>query len=172
MSIDLDDTEIKNDNVEINYDTVLNAIYKQLQGLYSNYVVFKSVSSIPSSGVHFEDGTELYPNFAINQISSIPIPDTKNFWWLDYLFAIEYRHAEDLTAISDLDEILNEVGFNLNENLWYLEDIKTWIKNPSIDKGEGVLSFTFNVRIRVRKEELEDLMRHLTINDKENQTEV
>ena len=147
--------------MDINYDTVLNAIYKQLQKLYPEYTVYKNLISNPE-----------YPNFFINQISVIPIPDTKNFWWLDYLFAIEYRHAEDLTIAMNLEETLNEVGFNLNENLWYLEDIKTWIKDPSINKGEGVLSFTFNVRIRVRKEELEELMRTLTINDKENQTEV
>lgn len=147
--------------MDINYDTVLNAIYKQLQKLYPEYTVYKNLISNPE-----------YPNFFINQISVIPIPDTKNFWWLDYLFAIEYRHAEDLTIAMNLEEKLDEVGFNLNENLWYLEDIKTWIKDPSINKGEGVLSFTFNVRIRVRKEELEKLMRTLTINDKENQTEV
>lgn len=147
--------------MDINYDTVLNAIYKQLQKLYPEYTVYKNLISNPE-----------YPNFFINQISVIPIPDTKNFWWLDYLFAIEYRHAEDLTIAMNLEETLDEVGFNLNENLWYLEDIKTWIKDPSINKGEGVLSFTFNVRIRVRKEELEELMRTLTINDKENQTEV
>lgn len=147
--------------MDINYDTVLNAIYKQLQKLYPEYTVYKNLISNPD-----------YPNFFINQISVIPIPDTKNFWWLDYLFAIEYRHAEDLTIAMNLEETLDEVGFNLNENLWYLEDIKTWIKDPSINKGEGVLSFTFNVRIRVRKEELEELMRTLTINDKENQTEV
>lgn len=147
--------------MDINYDTVLNAIYKQLQKLYPEYTVYKNLISNPE-----------YPNFFINQISVIPIPDTKNFWWLDYLFAIEYRHAEDLTIAMNLEEKLDEVGFNLNENLWYLEDIKTWIKDPSINKGEGVLSFTFNVRIRVRKEELEELMRTLTINDKENQTEV
>lgn len=147
--------------MDINYDTVLNAIYKQLQKLYPEYTVYKNLISNPE-----------HPNFFINQISVIPIPDTKNFWWLDYLFAIEYRHAEDLTIAMNLEETLDEVGFNLNENLWYLEDIKTWIKDPSINKGEGVLSFTFNVRIRVRKEELEELMRTLTINDKENQTEV
>lgn len=147
--------------MDINYDTVLNAIYKQLQKLYPEYTVYKNLISNPE-----------YPNFFINQISVIPIPDTKNFWWLDYLFAIEYRHAEDLTIAMNLEEKLDEVGFNLNENLWYLENIKTWIKDPSINKGEGVLSFTFNVRIRVRKEELEELMRTLTINDKENQTEV
>lgn len=147
--------------MDINYDTVLNAIYKQLQKLYPEYTVYKNLISNPE-----------YPNFFINQISVIPIPDTKNFWWLDYLFAIEYRHAEDLTIAMNLEETLDEVGFNLNENLWYLEGIKTWIKDPSINKGEGVLSFTFNVRIRVRKEELEELMRTLTINDKENQTEV
>lgn len=147
--------------MDINYDTVLNAIYKQLQKLYPEYTAYKNLISNPE-----------YPNFFINQISVIPIPDTKNFWWLDYLFAIEYRHAEDLTIAMNLEEKLDEVGFNLNENLWYLEDIKTWIKDPSINKGEGVLSFTFNVRIRVRKEELEELMRTLTINDKENQTEV
>lgn len=147
--------------MDINYDTVLNAIYKQLQKLYPEYTVYKNLISNPE-----------YPDFFINQISVIPIPDTKNFWWLDYLFAIEYRHAEDLTIAMNLEETLDEVGFNLNENLWYLEDIKTWIKDPSINKGEGVLSFTFNVRIRVRKEELEELMRTLTINDKENQTEV
>lgn len=147
--------------MDINYDTVLNAIYKQLQKLYPEYTVYKNLIS-----------NHEYPNFFINQISVIPIPDTKNFWWLDYLFAIEYRHAEDLTIAMNLEETLDEVGFNLNENLWYLEDIKTWIKDPSINKGEGVLSFTFNVRIRVRKEELEELMRTLTINDKENQTEV
>lgn len=147
--------------MDINYDTVLNAIYKQLQKLYPEYTVYKNLISNPE-----------YPNFFINQISVIPIPDTKNFWWLDYLFAIEYRHAEDLTIAMNLEETLDEVGFNLNENLWYLEDIKTWIKDPSINKGEGVLSFTFNVRIRVRKEELEELMRTLTINDKENQMEV
>lgn len=147
--------------MDINYDTVLNAIYKQLQKLYPEHTVYKNLISNPD-----------YPNFFINQISVIPIPDTKNFWWLDYLFAIEYRHAEDLTIAMNLEETLDEVGFNLNENLWYLEDIKTWIKDPSINKGEGVLSFTFNVRIRVRKEELEELMRTLTINDKENQTEV
>jgi hypothetical protein len=147
--------------MDINYDTVLNAIYKQLQKLYPEYTVYKNLISNPE-----------YPNFFINKISVIPIPDTKNFWWLDYLFAIEYRHAEDLTIAMNLEEKLDEVGFNLNENLWYLEDIKTWIKDPSINKGEGVLSFTFNVRIRVRKEELEELMRTLTINDKENQTEV
>lgn len=147
--------------MDINYDTVLNAIYKQLQKLYPEYTVYKNLISNPD-----------YPNFFINQISVIPIPDTKNFWWLDYLFAIEYRHAEDLTIAMNLEETLDEVGFNLNENLWYLDDIKTWIKDPSINKGEGVLSFTFNVRIRVRKEELEELMRTLTINDKENQTEV
>ncbi len=147
--------------MDINYDTVLNAIYKQLQKLYPEYTVYKNLISNPE-----------YPDFFINQISVIPIPDTKNFWWLDYLFAIEYRHAEDLTIAMNLEEKLDEVGFNLNENLWYLEDIKTWIKDPSINKGEGVLSFTFNVRIRVRKEELEELMRTLTINDKENQTEV
>lgn len=147
--------------MDINYDTVLNAIYKQLQKLYPEYTVYKNLISNPE-----------YPNFFINQISVIPIPDTKNFWWLDYLFAIEYRHAEDLTIAMNLEETLDGVGFNLNENLWYLEDIKTWIKDPSINKGEGVLSFTFNVRIRVRKEELEELMRTLTINDKENQTEV
>lgn len=147
--------------MDINYDTVLNAIYKQLQKLYPEYTVYKNLISNPE-----------YPNFFINQISVIPIPDTKNFWWLDYLFAIEYRHAEDLTIAMNLEETLDEVGFNLNENLWYLEDIKTWIKDPSINKGEGVLSFTFNVRIRVRKEELEELMRTLTINYKENQTEV
>lgn len=147
--------------MDINYDTVLNAIYKQLQKLYPEYTVYKNLISNPD-----------YPNFFINQISVIPIPDTKNFWWLDYLFAIEYRHAEDLTIAMNLEETLDEVGFNLNENLWYLEDIKTWIKDPSINKGEGVLSFTFNVRIRVRKEELEELMRTLTINNKENQTEV
>nr|DAZ69201.1 MAG TPA: tail completion protein [Caudoviricetes sp.] len=147
--------------MDINYDTVLNAIYKQLQKLYPEYTVYKNLISNPE-----------YPDFFINQISVVPIPDTKNFWWLDYLFAIEYRHAEDLTIAMNLEETLDEVGFNLNENLWYLEDIKTWIKDPSINKGEGVLSFTFNVRIRVRKEELEELMRTLTINDKENQTEV
>lgn len=147
--------------MDINYDTVLNAIYKQLQKLYPEYTVYKNLISNPE-----------YPNFFINQISVIPIPDTKNFWWLDYLFAIEYRHAEDLTVAMNLEETLDEVGFNLNENLWYLDDIKTWIKDPSINKGEGVLSFTFNVRIRVRKEELEVLMQKLTINDKENQTEV
>lgn len=147
--------------MDINYDTVLNAIYKQLQKLYPEYTVYKNLISNPE-----------YPNFFINQISVIPIPDTKNFWWLDYLFAIEYRHAEDLTIAMNLEETLDEVGFNLNDNLWYLEGIKTWIKDPSINKGEGVLSFTFNVRIRVRKEELEELMRTLTINDKENQTEV
>lgn len=147
--------------MDINYDTVLNAIYKQLQKLYPEYTVYKNLISNPE-----------YPNFFINQISVIPIPDTKNFWWLDYLFAIEYRHAEDLTVAMNLEETLDEVGFNLNENLWYLDDIKTWIKDPSINKGEGVLSFTFNVRIRVRKEELEALMQKLTINDKENQTEV
>lgn len=147
--------------MDINYDTVLNAIYKQLQKLYPEYTVYKNLISNPE-----------YPNFFINQISVIPIPDTKIFWWLDYLFAIEYRHAEDLTVAMNLEETLDEVGFNLNENLWYLDDIKTWIKDPSINKGEGVLSFTFNVRIRVRKEELEVLMQKLTINDKENQTEV
>lgn len=147
--------------MDINYDTVLNAIYKQLQKLYPEYTVYKNLISNPE-----------YPNFFINQISVIPIPDTKNFWWLDYLFSIEYRHAEDLTIAMNLEETLDEVGFNLNENLWYLEDIKTWIKDPSINKGEGVISFTFNVRIRVRKEELEELMRTLTINYKENQTEV
>lgn len=172
MSIDLDDTEIKNDNVEINYDTVLNAIINQLKKLYPDYTIIKNLSSLPSNDSYYEDVYELYPNFFVNQISVTSVPDTKNFWWLDYLFAIEYRHAPQLKEVLNLQETLDEIGFSLNEKLWYLEDIKTWIKNPSIDKGEGVLSFTFNVRIRVRKEELEDLMRHLTINDKENQTEV
>lgn len=161
MSIDLDDTEIKVDSVEINYDTVLNAIRNQLKKIYPDYYIYKDLMFVSN-----------YPNFFINQIQVIPIPDTKNFWWLDYLFAIEYRHAKDLTIVGNLEEILDEIGFNLNENLWYLEDIKTWIKNPSVDKGEGILSFNFNVRIRVRKEELEALMQKLTINDKENQTEV
>lgn len=161
MDVNLDDTEIKVDNVEINYDTVLNAIRNQLKNLYPDYYIYKDLMFVSK-----------YPNFFINQIQVIPIPDTKNFWWLDYLFAIEYRHAKDLTIVDNLEEILDEIGFNLNENLWYLEDIKTWIKNPSVDKGEGILSFNFNVRIRVRKEELEVLMQKLTINDKENQTEV
>lgn len=157
--------------MEISYDTVLNAIYKQLQEIYPDYIIFKNLSSL-QEGINVEDGSSPYPNFFINQIQAIPTPDTKNFWWLDYLFSIEYRHAEDLTIIGDLEQILDEVGFNLNEKLWYLKYAKTWIKDPSINKGEGVLSFTFNVRIRVRKEELEELMQQLTINDNENQTEV
>lgn len=159
-------------NIDIQYDTVLNAIIKQLKELYPDYTVIKNLSSLPSSDSYYEDSSEFYPNFFVNQISVTPVPDTKNFWWLDYLFAIEYRHVPPLKEALNLQETLDEIGFSLNENLWYLEDIKTWIKDPSINKGEGVLSFTFNVRIRVRKEELEELMRTLTINDKENQTEV
>lgn len=147
--------------MEISYDTVLNAIYKQLQEIYPEYNIYKNLISNPE-----------YPNFFINQIQSIPTPDTKNFWWLDYLFAIEYRHAEDLTIAMNLEETLDEIGFNLNEKLWYLKYAKTWIKDASINKGEGVLSFTFSVRIRVRKEEIQALMQQLTINDNENQTEV
>lgn len=147
--------------MEINYDTVLNAIRKQLRELYPDYKVYTNLIS-----------NQEYPNFFINQIQVIPTPDTRNFWWLDYLFAIEYRHQEDLTIAMNLEDTLNEIGFNLNKNLWYLEYIKTWIKEPSIDKGEGVLSFNFTVRIRVREEELQALMQQLTINDNENQTEV
>lgn len=148
-------------NIEIQYDTVLNAILNQLKKIYPDYKVYKNIISSPK-----------YPNFFVNQIYAIPVPDTKNFWWLDYLFAIEYRQSEDLKVAMNLEETLDEVAFNLNKNLWYLDEIKTWIKNPNTDKGEGVLSFTFNVRIRVRTEELQALMQELTINYKENQMEV
>lgn len=141
--------------INIEYNTVLSSITKKLHSLYPNATIYKD---FPTS--------MKYPNFYANQITVITTPDTQNYWWLDYLIAIEYREDKDLTTVKDLESKLDKISFELSENLFYIDDIKTWIKNIDSKKSDGILSFTFNIRLRARKEVAKTLMQQLKIDTK------
>ena len=91
-----------------------------------------------------------YPNFFINQVSVTPTARGRDRWEIDYLINIRYRHTEDTTAITNLEQKLDEVGLALCMQLTEINlelPVKTY--NRSYEKVDGVCQFFCNIKIFV-----------------------
>lgn len=89
-----------------------------------------------------------YPNFFINQVSVTPTARGRNRWEIDYLINIRYRHVEDTTTITNLEQKLDEVGLALCTQLTEIDlelPVKTY--NRSYEKVDGICQFFCNVKI-------------------------
>lgn len=89
-----------------------------------------------------------YPNFHIQQVNINVTPKGKTRFQLDYLMTIQYRVAENLETISNLQQQLDDIGLKLCTTLTELDlELPTKTYNRYYEKIDGVLHFFFNITV-------------------------
>lgn len=110
-----------------------------------------------------------YPNFYINQLSvNITPAGTKNKRvQLDYYINIQYRIAENLETVSNINQQLDNIGFRLCNELTELDlELPTKTKNREYEKIDGILQFFFNITVFAIPETEEEIkFRELKLNE-------
>ena len=107
-----------------------------------------------------------YPNFFIYQVSVTPTASGRNRWELDYLINIRYRHAEDTSNLTNLEQILDSIGLQLCTQLTDIQlelPVKTY--NRRYEKVDGVCQFFCNIRVFVRTNDEIIKMKKLELNE-------
>lgn len=94
-----------------------------------------------------------YPNFFIYVVSSSITKDTRNRWFVDYLMNIRYRVVKDVETITNLEQQLDGIGFDLLTQFTEIQlERPVRVTNARYEKADGVLQFFYNVRIRIKRE--------------------
>ncbi|MEG0431064.1 MAG: hypothetical protein RR420_05570 [Anaerovoracaceae bacterium] len=138
--------------LEITGETVKSAVGQQVKKIFPDIPWYKDSVTLPK-----------YPNFFVNQLQVIATPDRLNRWLLTYLFSIEYRIANDLTTITNINTQLDKIAMELFYGMENLEEIKVRTKNQRAEKSEGILVFIFDVNVWVRKEQVRILQNELDL---------
>lgn len=109
-----------------------------------------------------------YPNFFIEQLNPTIVPDTRKRAMITYLMMIRYRYAKDISNITNLNQQLDEIGLKLLTEFTEIQlERPVKIKNANYEKVDGVLHFSYNVTVQVKKdEELPPLQEKLDLNEK------
>lgn len=122
---------------EIIGETIKSATSLKLGELFNGSIRYKE----PVVNVRF-------PHFFIEQVNLEVIHKGKNRFQLDFLIGIRYRIAEDLSKITNINQILDEIGLKLTTQLIELDlERPTKTKNRNYTKDDGVLQFFFNITV-------------------------
>lgn len=96
-----------------------------------------------------------FPHFFIFQLTLDSTPDNYNHWLMRGFYNIRYRVAADTTRITNINEQLDAVAFDLsdifNEPIPFMDG---WIKltqSQPTEKIDGVLHAFFSANVRVTK---------------------
>ena len=108
-----------------------------------------------------------YPNFFIYQLSVTPTSKGRNRWELEYLINIRYRYVEDVTTISNIEQILDNIGLQLCTQLTKIDlELPVPTYNRRYEKEDGVCQFFCNIKIFIKPDMVGDIkMRKLKLNE-------
>ena len=108
-----------------------------------------------------------YPNFFIYQLSVTPTAKGRNRWELEYLINIRYRYTEDVTTISNIEQILDDVGLQLCTQLTKIDlELPVQTYNRRYEKEDGICQFFCNIKIFIKPNMVEDIkMKNLDLNE-------
>lgn len=97
-----------------------------------------------------------YPNFHIIQVNVNVSHSSRNRLQLDYLINVQYRVAENVETITNLQQKLDEVGLKLCAELTELDlELPTKTKNRYYEKADGVCQMFFNITVFAKPEQEE-----------------
>lgn len=110
----------------------------------------------------------VFPHFFVNQLTLDMQPERQNHWFINYFATIRYREVSDPASITgSLQERLDNIGIKLMSELEYImwNDIPVTIRNPRIEKIDGVLHWFGNITVMSTKPVvLDPLQEQLEIN--------
>lgn len=129
--------------MEISGETIKNAIFEKLLEIFPNVYVYKEQITTPN-----------FPNFFILQLTVNSDEDRKDKYFNTYLIDLRYRQTADITTELKLEQKLDDIGNDLIINFKniMLDGRPIKIQEPNYEKDEGVLHFSFKIKIQVEKE--------------------
>lgn len=96
----------------------------------------------------------VFPHFFVNQLTLDMQPERQNHWFVNYFATIRYREVSDPASITgSLQERLDAVGIKLMSELENIawNDVPVTIRNPRIEKIDGVLHWFGNINVLATK---------------------
>lgn len=128
---------------EIVGETIKSAISMELANIFNNPTRYKE----PITNMK-------YPNFFIKQVNLITNPaGSGNRIALNYLINIQYRHVSDVNSISNLEQILDNIGLQLCSQLNTIQlERPVKVTNKNYEKDQGILQFFCNVTVYAKPE--------------------
>lgn len=96
----------------------------------------------------------VFPHFFVNQLTLDMQAERQNHWIVNYFATIRYREVSDPASITgSLQERLDNIGIKLMSELEYImwNDIPVTIRNPRIEKIDGVLHWFGNIAVMATK---------------------
>ena len=130
-------------------ETIKNAIARELNRIFPDIAVYKEEQSTPYD----------FPNFYILQLSLNSQEDRKDHYFQTFLYEIRYRQIADVELEPRIEQKLDNVGLQLTTEL-----VRVSINNrpyrilqANYEKVDKVGHFTFQVRVQVEKEKVEEV---------------
>lgn len=135
---------------EILGESVKSAISLKLGEIFGNDTIrYKENITNPRYPSFWIIQVNLTQNLAGLQGSRLIANQTRiNRRQLDYLINIQYRHAENVETVSNLQQKLDEIGLKLNTQFNEINlGLPVKVYNKNYEKVDGVGQFTFNVTV-------------------------
>lgn len=133
---------------EIIGESVKDAVIRELVRLFPNPPYFVYSETISPVNLRF-------PHFFVFQLSVNAEEERKDYWWIDYLINIRYRHVDNPQIFgTNIEKALDDVSFELMSGLdtinWFGTRHKVKMSRAN-EKIDGVLQCFYNVRIHAQR---------------------
>lgn len=130
-------------------ETIKNAIARELNRIFPDIAVYKEEQTNPYE----------FPNFYILQLSVNSTEDRKDHYFQTFLYEIRYRQIADVELEPRIEQKLDNIGLQL-----VTEFVRVTIDNrpyrvlqSNYEKVDKVGHFTFQIRVQVEKERIEEV---------------
>ena len=130
-------------------ETIKNSIARELNRVFPDIVVYKEEQTNPYQ----------FPNFFILQLSVNSVEDRKDHYFQTFLYEIRYRQIADVELEPQIEKRLDNVGLQLitEFNRIIIDERPYRVLQPNYEKVDKVGHFTFQVRVQVEKEPIEEV---------------
>lgn len=130
-------------------ETIKNAIARELNKIFPDIAVYKEEQSTPYD----------FPNFYILQLSMNSQEDRKDHYFQTFLYEIRYRQIADVELEPRIEQKLDNVGLQLTTELVRvtIDNRPYRVLQSNYEKVDKVGHFTFQIRVQVEKEPIEEV---------------
>lgn len=130
-------------------ETIKNSIARELNRVFPDIAVYKEEQTNPYQ----------FPNFFILQLSVNSVEDRKDHYFQTFLYEIRYRQIADVELEPQIEKRLDNVGLQLitEFNRIIIDERPYRVLQPNYEKVDKVGHFTFQIRVQVEKEPIEEV---------------
>lgn len=130
-------------------ETIKNSIARELNRIFPDIAVYKEEQPDPFQ----------FPNFFIFQLSVNSVEDRKDHYFQTFLYEIRYRQIADVELEPRIEQKLDNVGLQLTTELVRvtIDNRPYRVLQTNYEKVDKVGHFTFQIRVQVEKEPIEEV---------------